>query len=509
MKMLSIFAITDKIAEITDFINSEYRLNELVEIKDFLKQKPEPSGHALVVNSKGIAHPIDWYNVSPPYILPERIPLSKNTLLGLVFAKLGNYEKAYSYLADEKFLLKKIDTINRLQNGYPTDPSVLTIENDFFEEYRFVHNHAILRHYGASEEAVDVEKMRYFYHEALQCAPNDEYRAFSAKHYASLLLDLDDLAQAEDLLLKAIKYALSDDAKAELKAVLCSVWMKKLVIPYDQTLLTNLKEMIWDVMKYYESKERQVEVGLLLIDASHIANIADSFSESLGYISRAVSIFDAEELPELLANAQYRKGTLLYTWAKNGNSQFFRSALDSYQAALRVFTREATPSVFAEIHHHLGVIYSEIPDEIRKKSIWAAVSSSSFQEALGFYNKENYPYEYAMICNNYGNALTKYPDALHSDNYEKAIFYYQEALNIRTANAYPYERAVTLLNFIEGCWYINNGTDDFNEARFDDMVNKAKEVKTLVEDAKLIEEADGHLAKLAALRNAYTTIEMD
>ena len=61
--------------------------------------------------------------------------------------------------------------------------------------------------------------------------------------------------------------------------------------------------------------------------------------------------------------------------------------MDAYQEALKIFNREDTPSVFADIQHHLGVIYSEIPDEIKKKSIWASVSSSAFHEALNFYTK--------------------------------------------------------------------------------------------------------------------------
>ena len=45
------------------------------------------------------------------------------------------------------------------------------------------------------------------------------------------------------------------------------------------------------------------------------------------------------------------------------------------------------PDIFAEIQHQLGRVYAEIPDEVKKKGIWAAVSVSSFTEALNFYNK--------------------------------------------------------------------------------------------------------------------------
>lgn len=501
--MLSIFVKTEDSEKIEKIIKREFRLDELVEIKDIFKEKPTNSAYAMMVKEGDILQPIDWQNVLPPFILAEKIPLNTENLLGLVFMKLGNYEKAYNYLDQNRLLLNDVDIINRLQNGIPIDPSVLTSDFSPFDEYRLSHNQAILRHYASTEEDFDFAKTQYFYNEALIAAPDDEHKSFTAKHFATFLIDAGQIDHAENTLLQAIHYALSDDSKIELKATLCSCWLKKLVMPYDQALLAHLKDTLWEVLKHYEKQGRNAEVGLLLIDASHVANISESFSESLGYISRAIDIFKKEELPELYANAQLRRGTLLYTWAKNGSPQFFKGAMDSYQEALKVFTREETPSVFADIHHHLGVIYSEIPDEIKRKSLWAAISSSSFQEALNIYTKENFPYEYAMVCNSYGNAMTKYPQAIHSDNFEKSLYYYQEALNVRTAQAYPLERVLTLLNYLESCWYVNNGTDEWNESRFNDMKLKVSEIQSLTNDEKLLSEAKIHSDKLIALERAF------
>ncbi len=497
--MLSIFATTDVFDKVKSIIAQEDKLDELVAIKDFLKENPEPSAYNLIVKKEDIKLPIDWFNVLPPYILPEAIPLSSVTLLGLIFFKLGNTEKAYDYLSNNRALLTEIDVINCLQNGIPINPEVLATEYSEFDEYRLMHNNAILRHYAADENGFDVDKIRYFYREAMNVAPNDEYKAFTAKQLGMFLTDLNDLEHAENILLAAENYALSDEAKNEIKSALIAVWLKKLVVPYDQALLNHVKTTLWDVLQVYEKQGRALETAMTLVDASHIANISDSFSESLGYISRAIDIFRQEQAVELLANAQYRKGTLLYTWAKNGNPQFLKGAMDAYQQALKVFNREDTPSVFADIQHHLGVIYAEIPDEIKKKGIWASVSSSAFNEAFNFYTKETYPYEYAAVCNSFGNALTKFPLAIHSDNYEKALFYYQEALTIRTADTYPIERALTILNFLEASWNKGIGSKESDEKRFEDMKAKANEVKTLSNDPSVLEEANLHLEKLEKL----------
>ena len=278
--------------------------------------------------------------------------------------------------------------------------------------------------------------------------------------------------------------------------------MKNLVVPYDTALLDTLKKTLWEVLQHYQKQGRSLEEALILVDAAQVANYAESFAESLGYLNRAVDILRKEQVPELLAQAQYRRGILLYTWAKKDNPQFFRGALESFQEALKVFTRDETPDVFADIQQYLGVIYAEIPDEVKKKSIWAGISSGSFQQALQYFTKEAYPYEYAMVCNNYASALTKYPAAVHSDNLEKALFYYTEALEVRTAADWPLERAVTLLNFVETSWYLNLEGNGSNRSLFEQMVANAQEAQQLTTDPAIIAEAQSQLQKLAELRVA-------
>jgi tetratricopeptide (TPR) repeat protein len=506
--MLIVFTTADLYPQVQSIVDSIPRLNELVTVKDILDEKPEPSAYHLIVRSKsGIVQPIDWFNVLPPYLLPAEIDFNADHLLGLLFAKLGNYENAYDYFHGNQVLLNDIDIINCLQNGIPVDTQRLTTALGEFEEYRFCHNSAILHHYAATEGSFDTDKTRYFYREALNSAPDGEHYAFTARQYAIFLTDCGELLQAEHLLEDAIKTALSDDAIMEMKAVLCGVWMKKLVVPYDTALLATLKNTLWEVLQHYQQQGRPIEEALLLVDAAQVANYAESFAESLGYITRAVDILRKVDMPELLAQAQYRRGILLYTWAKKDSPQFFRGALEAFQEALKVFSRDETPEVFADIQQYLGVIYAEIPDEVKKKSIWAGISSGSFQQALLYYTKADHPYEYAMVCNNYANALTKYPAAVHSDNLEKALFYYTEALAVRTAADWPLERAVTLLNYVETSWFLNlEGKNGSDRSLFDQMVEHAQEALVLTNDPAIIKEAEAQLDKLAELRVALELV---
>jgi tetratricopeptide (TPR) repeat protein len=493
--MLSIFIKSEQITEIKNIINSENRLEELVDIQSLEKDNCE-----IIIENNEIKQTLDWTENIPPILLPNPLPFTASNLLTVIFLKLGNWEKVYEHSSQHKSLSDDIDIINRLQSGVlvqiPAEPI-----NDFgtFDHYRRWNNRAVVLHYGNTEKVVGAIQTKISYEKALENAPNATFKAFTGKQFASFLLDNSSLNEAEEVLENTLKGVSETYIQAELKAVLYSIWLQQLTVPYNYSLLEKTKTTIWEVLQHYENQGRVLQTGLLLIDAAQVANFTDSFAESLGYINRAIKIFRDEEIKELEANAHYRKGVLLFTWAQNGSVQFYKGAMEAYQEALKTFTQESTPDVFAEIQHHLGVIYSEIPDEAKKKSIWAAVSVSSFKQALSYFTIQTHPYEYATICNHYANALTKFPEAKLTDNYRKALVFYDEALLVRTAYEYPYERTLTLLNYLEACWQVYEEDTEKQKILFDDMVNKAEEIKHLVDDEKLLAEANTHLEKLKEL----------
>jgi tetratricopeptide (TPR) repeat protein len=503
--MVSIYAPVDFHQRLNDIIQQEERLIELVRLVDYLEERPVQSADNLLVKKDEIWPLIDWYNILPPFLLPESIPLNASNLLGLVYAKLHNYEKAYALLRDNNpSLLKEIDFINRLQQGLSVLPGELGSLYTPFEEYRLMHNQAIVIHYAVEEKDFDLNKAKYFYLEALQAAPNDEYRAYTARQFAALLMDSHEVEDAERVLNALLAGDLSTEARTSLKQVLCQVWMQQLSVPYDNARLEQLKKTLWEILQVYEKENRSREQALILTDAGIIAHYSESWAESLGYFNKAIALFEKENIPELAAQAQYHKGTLLATWAQHDNPQFFRPAAEAYQKTVQVFTKESAPETYADIQHQLGIIYAEIPDEVKKKSIWAAVSSSAFQEVLQIYTKEAYPYQYAAVCNSYGNALVKYPEAKLSDNQEKALFYYQEALAIRTADTFPLERSLTLLNYLEAQWYLGMEKDQLDKKRYAEMQQIANEVLTLDQGEALVKEAYRHLDQLEQLRLAYS-----
>ncbi len=500
--MLTVYAATEDHAWIHNAIAREDRLDELVRVVDFLEEKPIPSAHSLLVRDGAIFTLLDWYDLLPPYLLAEKLPPRPAYLLALLFARLNNYERVYYYLADQDpSLNQELDIVNRLQHHLTINPEDLLSEYNEYDEYRLMHNHGVVRHYGVAE--ADHEQTKYYYLQALDAAPTGEHRAYSARQFGMLLIDQGELDDAVRVLQVGLASAETTEGKTALRHALCQARLQLLTVPYDEALLEVLKDDLWTVLQAYEKQDRPLESALVLIDAGTIANYSESWTESLGYFSKAIKLLEDQDLPALLADANLRKGTLLYTWAQHDNPQFFRPAGEALQRAARTFTRAEAPLVYADIQHRLGLVYAEIPDEAKKKGMWAAVSSTAFQEALSIYTREEHPYQYATVCNHYGNALTKYPAAKLTDNTEKALFYYQEALGIRTADTLPMERCLTLLNYLEAQWNLGMPEDRFDLNRFNDMQEKAAEILRISPDPKLVAEAKNHLEKLGVLRAAY------
>lgn len=449
----------------------------------------------LILEEDTIQWPHKWHNQEPPVLFPPT-SLNKNALMAIALTKLGHYDLALKYTTDPdlEIIIRCFKYLTE-REGLPD----LTWGYDYYGN----HNRAILYHYTRKTD--NGSSPAELYEMALAMAPDPELASFTARHYGVYLFDRGHVEHAEELLRNQImNEAISEDAQYTLKFDLVSVLAKKLAVPYDQQLIAELKTLIGETLEFYESRGMDVQAALLLAEASEVANIEENYTESLGYINRAIATYRREELTEFLANAFFRKGTLLYTWAQNGNPQFFKSAAETYQEALKTFKKHTSPAVFAEIHHNLGVIYAEMPTDPKQEGIMAAVSASSFKESLEYFSKDGFPYNYAMITNNYANALMKYPAARNGDNFEKAIYYFKESLEIRNAGKYPLERAHTILNYLEACWRVHNINSGMERVRYRDMVRKALEVKKLTTDTELITQAEEHLKKLKELSRILT-----
>jgi len=489
--MITIYTSVDLLDQIQNLIETEDRLNELVNFSDKICDQT-----SIKVNATTIEIFPDWDNTQPPLLFPT-LQFDNKILLGIIYTKLNNFEKAYSLFKDNTEILNIIDLLNRLQNGVIIDFSLFSGDDNIT-----LHNRAVAMQYGTCESQFAIEDIIDTYCKAIKNNDNLNHSLYTNYLLSQLYIDILDMNKAQELINSILSKNVTKKIEFACKDLLSKIWISQISIPYDQIFLEKIKNILWECLEYFESENKEVESAMILLDAGYVATISNSFSEALGYINRAILIFTKEKLDSLIAQANLIKGNLLQTWGQNGNPQFFRSAVKAYQDALRVFTKENTPHIFAEIQHQLGKVYAEIPDEVKKKGVWAAVSVSSFNEALNFYNKVDFPYEFAMICQSFGNAYTKYPASLHTDNYDKALAWYREALDIRTVQKYPIERVLSLSNYLEASWFVGN-KDDFDQVRFDDMMNIANEILTISNDPDIIENTKADIEKLMILKAKF------
>lgn len=485
--MITIVTTLDRLEQLQQLINSEYRLHELVKITT------EKSENTLIDVSNEIYVLPDWENLQPPILLPT-ISYSKEILLGIVYAKLSNYEKAYELLQKHPTMLSYIDLLNRLQNGVIVSAKMPT-SNKAVD----LHNHAVTLHYGINDTPFSETAVIAIYEKTIASHTDVLQQQFSLYQLAQWYIDMGYTDKAENLIHTILPTTTHQKIAIAFKDLQYKIGLQKIQVPYDQALIEKVKNNVRECLQYYETNHRMVEAALTWMDASYIATIGNSFSEALGYITKSIAVFEQEQLEQFTAQAQLTKGNILQTWAQHGNPQFYRAAVQSYQAALRIFTKQNTPDIFADIQHQLGKVYAEIPDEAKKKGVWAAVSVASFNEALNYYTKVDFPYEFAMICHSFGNAYTKYPSAIHSDNFKKALAWYQEALDIRTAKQYPLERVLTLANYLEASWFVESKAD-FDHDRYNDMMTVAHEILQLTNDSEIMEKVQIDIVKLEQLK---------
>lgn len=489
--MITLLTTTEHYSEVVEHIKSVDRLDELVTI--VLDEEKAELNSKLILIQKGIIKlNMDWYDEEPPYLFPA-VELTSDNLLALIFYKLDNHQKAFDHISEDNPLYNDMLTATYLQFGYE-------ISEAMYAQIDSLHNKSIVQHYGDHQISSGKEELKALYGKAIAASGNDEIKVFTTKHYVNLLLDEGEFKKAEESVRTLKDKAITEEASITLDILLASSLMAQLEMPYDTEKLEEILNLYHQGISFYEDKGQKVNAGLLYIEASEVANFQNDHTTSKDYINKAIFIFKEADIPEFMGEAGLRKATLLYTWSKNGSPQYYKPAINAFQDTLKVFKKDTHPQKFADVHHKLALIYSEIPVSPEEKPIWTAFCASSFEEVLKFYTKESFPYEFAMACHNYATALMGFPEAKLHDNLNKAYQMFENALNIRTAESYPLERALTLINQLELYWIMHNKDSEEEVRNYNTMLDKAHEIKQLVKDKTIMNQADEHIEALYDLK---------
>ncbi len=154
--------------------------------------------------------------------------------------------------------------------------------------------------------------------------------------------------------------------------------------------------------------------------------------------------FYPRSIPTDWAGIQINLGSAYCDRIRGDKAKNLEQAIQAYQQALLVFTREAFPSNWAGIHDNLVGAYSNrIKGEKAENLEWAIHAG---QQALSVFTRKAFPTDWARTQNNLGGAYSNRIKGEKAENLERAIQAFQQALSVFTCEAFPTDWARTQNN---------------------------------------------------------------
>ncbi len=162
-------------------------------------------------------------------------------------------------------------------------------------------------------------------------------------------------------------------------------------------------------------------------------------------LSEVINELALSGIAEELAEAQMNLGLIAQSLFPFGKARI-TEAIECYQKALKVFTKEVHPAEYSILHNNLATAFLSIPASDERAKIREALAVQSFESALEIVTIEDHPSEFAMLQNNLGNAL-QYVSSNHAlENNLRALEAYDQALRVRTEKTTPLLYATTIAN---------------------------------------------------------------
>ncbi|KFF42044.1 MAG: hypothetical protein JXR06_01990 [Candidatus Atelocyanobacterium thalassa] len=213
--------------------------------------------------------------------------------------------------------------------------------------------------------------------------------------------------------------------------------------------------------------------------------------ESRSSYQEALPILEKYASPPEIAETQMNLGIVLQSLVAF-NKATIQEAIQIYYKATKIFTGENYPQEFAILQNNIAIAYLSLPLGPDKEKIRYGVAVQSFQSALKWITITNYPSEYAMLQNNLANTLQYLPTSHPIENNLKALKAYDEALKVRTANDTPLEYANTIANKANVLFNLPDNIEHSKVRNFNNLKRCQKycqEAYAIFTDHKQLEQA--------------------
>jgi tetratricopeptide (TPR) repeat protein len=190
-----------------------------------------------------------------------------------------------------------------------------------------------------------------------------------------------------------------------------------------------------------------------LLAAQLLGDLADMYVQRSGpgpaalhALNQAITLLEDSGLHEARAQLQLKLGMLYQELARGQQRGALLEAVRWYQEALRVFTREKYPELYALAQNNLALAYLAMPLTEASDQLRMAIAVQALREALKVYEPESYPERWASAQLNLANALQYLPSSHPQDNLAEAVELYEQLLQTRDPASNPAGYARLLAN---------------------------------------------------------------
>ncbi|MCU0636674.1 MAG: hypothetical protein MUE41_17520, partial [Gemmatimonadaceae bacterium] len=292
----------------------------------------------VIVTDAGVTLPFDWADQRPPHLLPT-LAVDAASLSAML--ALASHDEAAA-VAAVPALDGELAVLTAIADG-----TALPTARGLGRAARDRHNTGVRLHYA---DAPDFEHALSAYTDALLDAPSPSAHAFTARQAATLLIDTGRLDEALALLQAVMVDDIPAAARESIEALRLGVELERMSPMTPDTTLETLAADFDTLCTALDQRGNTLRAALLRLDRSRVLQRIGRFEEGRDAIDEARALFEEAESPELLATAGLRRGELLHAWAQAGARHQYKYALEAFQGALKVFTKDTAPTLFASIH---------------------------------------------------------------------------------------------------------------------------------------------------------------
>jgi tetratricopeptide (TPR) repeat protein len=148
------------------------------------------------------------------------------------------------------------------------------------------------------------------------------------------------------------------------------------------------------------------------------------------HYEQAIKLLEPSSLHLTRAEMWLNLGIIYQEMARGQRSALLK-AVQCYQEALRVFTRDNHPELYALAQNNLALGYLSMPLQEASDQLRMGIAVQALREVLKIYTRETHPEQWASAQLNLANALQYLPSSHPQENLIQAVELYEEVLAVR------------------------------------------------------------------------------